>query len=106
MGWQGFVVSGLRVGRHGRRVAVLALLLALAASSGAVAVPDAHAAANQYDFVGKWGSPGGPPTPSGVASDGDGNVYVADYANHRIQKFDSSGTYVTQWGSNGTGNGQ
>ena len=38
--------------------------------------------------------------------DGSGNVYVADYSNERIQKFDSSGTYLTQWGSYGTGNGQ
>jgi streptogramin lyase len=33
-------------------------------------------------------------------------LYVTDFNNHRIQKFDSSGTYLTQWGSYGTGNGQ
>ena len=38
--------------------------------------------------------------------DGSGNVYVADYGNHRIQKFTSGGTYMTQWGTLGTGNGQ
>jgi len=44
--------------------------------------------------------------PSGMAVDGSGNVYVADYNNSRIQKFNSSGTYLTQWGSSGSGNGQ
>jgi len=42
----------------------------------------------------------------GVAVDGTGAVYVVDNGNHRIQKFDSSGDYVAQWGSSGTGNGQ
>ena len=34
----------------------------------------------------------------GVAVDAAGNVYVADYNNARIQKFDTSGLYITQWG--------
>jgi VCBS repeat-containing protein len=42
-------------------------------------------------------------SPIGVAVDGVGNVYVADYGNHRIQKFDSAGNYLGQWGSYNTG---
>src|SRR5206468_10221457 len=42
----------------------------------------------------------------GVAIDGSGNVYVADAGNNRIQKFDSTGTFLTTWGSFGSGNGQ
>jgi sugar lactone lactonase YvrE len=38
--------------------------------------------------------------PAGIAIDGDGNVYVADALNHRIQKFDSSGTWERAWGKN------
>ena len=38
--------------------------------------------------------------------DGSGNVYVADTYNHRIQKFTADGTYLTQWGSGGSGDGQ
>jgi DNA-binding beta-propeller fold protein YncE len=44
--------------------------------------------------------------PVRVAVDSSGNVYVADTGNDRIQKFDSSGNYVLQWGSTGSGNGQ
>ena len=41
-----------------------------------------------------------------MAIDSSGNIYVADANNNRIQKFDNSQTYVTQWGSTGTGSGQ
>jgi sugar lactone lactonase YvrE len=43
--------------------------------------------------------------PFGVATDA-GNVYVADVSNSRIQKFSGTGTYLRQWGSFGSGNGQ
>ena len=33
--------------------------------------------------------------------DASGNVYVADTGNHRIQKFTSTGTYLTQWATGG-----
>jgi len=36
--------------------------------------------------------------PGGVATDTAGNVYVADSANHRIQKFDPSGNFLMAWG--------
>ena len=32
--------------------------------------------------------------PEGVAIDGDGNIVVADYSNHRIQKFSSTGKFI------------
>lgn len=44
--------------------------------------------------------------PVAVASDGRGNVYVADDSNYRIQKFTDTGTYVTQWGQLGTEPGE
>ena len=34
------------------------------------------------------------------------NVYVVDTGNHRVQKFDASGNFVSTWGSSGGGNGQ
>jgi DNA-binding beta-propeller fold protein YncE len=44
--------------------------------------------------------------PEGVAVDGVGNVYVVDSDNDRVQKFSSTGTFLTNWGTLGTGNGQ
>ncbi len=37
--------------------------------------------------------------PGGIAVDKSGNIYVADTWNHRIQKFDPSGKFLTTWGS-------
>ncbi len=58
----------------------------------------------------KWGSEGEGEgqfsNPFGVAVDGSGNVYVADRDNNRIQKFDSSGGFITAWGTNGSSEGQ
>jgi sugar lactone lactonase YvrE len=42
----------------------------------------------------------------GIAIDMVGNVYVVDTGNNRVEKFDSQGNYITQWGSLGAGNGQ
>jgi len=42
----------------------------------------------------------------GIALDAQGNVYVADFGNHRVQKFDSSGNFLRKWGSKGGGTNQ
>jgi hypothetical protein len=42
----------------------------------------------------------------GVAVDSSGYVYVMDTFNNRVQKYDSDGVYITQWGTLGTGNSQ
>ncbi len=68
----------------------------------------------KFDATGKfllaWGSksPDGVVAPQGtfnqpwgIAVDQTGNVYVADTWNHRIQKFDANGKFVTMWGVNG-----
>src|SRR4051794_27375051 len=36
--------------------------------------------------------------PDTLAIDSSGDVYVADYANHRIDKFSSSGAFLRTWG--------
>ena len=38
--------------------------------------------------------------------DNSGNLFVADFGNNRIQKFDRNGKFIMQWGSLGHGNGQ
>ena len=40
------------------------------------------------------------------AVDSSGNLFVADFGNNRIQKFDENGKLVAQWGSLGSGPGQ
>lgn len=61
-------------------------------------------------FLLKWGSPGSGNgqfnLPFGITVDPSGSVYVTDINNHRIEKFTSTGAYVTQWGSLGNGNSQ
>lgn len=59
----------------------------------------------------KFGSPGKGDgefsQPRRVAVDDTRSVvYVADSRNNRIQVFDTDGNFITQWGTEGVGNGQ
>jgi hypothetical protein len=42
----------------------------------------------------------------GVALDSAGDIFVVDWINHRVEKFDPEGHFVSEFGSEGTGNGQ
>ncbi|MBV9281622.1 MAG: SMP-30/gluconolactonase/LRE family protein [Chloroflexi bacterium] len=44
--------------------------------------------------------------PDGVALDPQGNIYVADTGNNRVQKFSPDGAPLAQWGRQGSGRGQ
>jgi sugar lactone lactonase YvrE len=44
--------------------------------------------------------------PQGVAVDPGGDVYVTDENNNRVEKFDSTGNFLLQFGSHGNGPGQ
>jgi sugar lactone lactonase YvrE len=67
-------------------------------------------------FITKWGTLGSVLTgeevsgnfslPHGDAVDNAGNVYVVDSNNNRIQKFSGTGTFITKWGTRGSGDGQ
>jgi DNA-binding beta-propeller fold protein YncE len=54
----------------------------------------------KFGFSFAWGSKGSGTgqfaAPTGIGVDSSGNVYVADYGNHRIQKFDSRGNYLAE----------
>jgi DNA-binding beta-propeller fold protein YncE len=46
-------------------------------------------------------------TPQGIAIDqSDGSVYVVDGNNSRVEKFDASGVFLSQFGTAGSGDGQ
>ena len=63
------------------------------------------------NVVNSWGSrtpdnpnppaPGAFSEPWGVAVDSQGNVYVADTWNHRVQKFNADGQFLLEWGQAG-----
>ena len=57
-------------------------------------------------FIKSWGSRGTEPglfgTVRAIAVDAQGNVYVADSGNKRIQVFDNNGTFKTQYTNVGT----
>ncbi|MBV6343615.1 SBBP repeat-containing protein [Candidatus Magnetobacterium casense] len=91
-------MTGRKVLRTIVLVAVMVLALAGAALSEEV-----------YKYKNMWPKLEQPwyfDRPSGVAVDGNGNVYVVDSSNNRIQKFTSNGKFITKWGSSGSGNGQ
>ena len=73
-------------------------------------VSDAWAVGAPPEFVREWGSLGSGDGQfagaHGIEVDADGNVYVADTGNHRIQKFTSEGVFIMTWGSLGSGPGQ
>ena len=52
-------------------------------------------------FLGRWGGSGDSPgqfnEPRGLAFDKNGDVYVADTGNNRIQKLTSSGKFISLW---------
>lgn len=68
------------------------------------------------DFSHKWGGPfamdisgsftGWFATVTSITVDKTGNVFVADFYNHRIQKFSPDGTFLTAFGEKGTSPGQ
>jgi len=47
------------------------------------------------------GAPGQLSQPRGLALDKDGNVYVADFGNDRVQKFDAGFGFQKEWGAHG-----
>jgi tripartite motif-containing protein 71 len=52
------------------------------------------------------GSPNAFRLPTELAVDTQGNIYVIDGGNHRVQKFDKDGNFLLTWGSPGAGDGQ
>lgn len=94
------VRDGRRRPRRRAVVGATALLLGVVVLS---APPAAGASGVVPGFVRSWGTIGSGAgefnRPEGIATDSSGNVYVVDRGNDRIQKFDSSGNFLTSWGT-------
>jgi large repetitive protein len=77
-----------------------------------VGIPIAHAnTSSSHPFILEWGEsglskPGHFSFPQNLATDEQGNVYVTDLGNKRVQKFNQDGTFLVAWGSSGMGSGQ
>lgn len=85
--------------------------LAVLALSAVILVGVQYSYAFEHESLYEWGSfgisdPGLFSHPQFVDVDESGNVYVSDYGNKRIQKFDAGGEFVLEWGSSGRGDGQ
>ncbi len=52
------------------------------------------------------GRTGSSTEPYDIKFDPHGNMYVADEVNDRVQKFAPDGTFITEFGTYGTGDGQ
>jgi len=50
-------------------------------------------------------TPGDFAAPQGIAIDQDGNIYVTDTLNNRVEIFDADGNYISLFGKNGDGPG-
>ncbi len=75
------------------------------APNGNLYVVDGANRVQVFDSAGvwlrSWGTQGSGPgqfdNPQGIAADSLNNIYVADFANHRIEKFDPEGAFLDAW---------
>ena len=66
----------------------------------------AAAAVEEYVFVAEFAPNQQFGNPDITIDERTGDIYVADYFNNRVVKFDSDGNVITQWGSQGSADGQ
>ena len=66
--------------------------------------------AAEYQFLTKFGEKESNneelSSPHSIDIDKEGNVYVTDTGNDRIQKYNLDGKFILQWGEEGSGDGQ
>src|SRR5687768_7238443 len=64
----------------------------------------------EYQFLTKFGgkesNSGELSSPHSIDIDKEGNVYVTDTGNDRIQKYNLDGKFILKWGEEGSGDGQ
>jgi hypothetical protein len=87
------------------------LVLALTISLAGISYIENVNAANGHDFESQWGQAGISKTgfflsPQHLAFDSENNIYVTDLGNSRVQKFDSTGNFLAEWGNRGSNDGE
>ncbi|MDC0142458.1 6-bladed beta-propeller, partial [Candidatus Nitrosopelagicus sp.] len=87
------------------------LVLALTVSLAGISYIENVDAASGHNFESQWGKAGISKSgfflsPQHLAFDSENNVYVTDLGNSRVQKFDSTGNFLTEWGNRGTNSGE
>jgi 4-amino-4-deoxy-L-arabinose transferase-like glycosyltransferase/DNA-binding beta-propeller fold protein YncE len=82
------------------------LLLASAAHRPSAVMRTERTSLPQTDRKEATAPPGRFEQPRGLAVDRLGNIYVADFGHHRIQKLSASLAPISVWGSHGSGPGQ
>jgi streptogramin lyase len=92
----------------GRRRGIYRLLLAVVVIVGAffaAAVAQAGVPAYELSFGSSGAGSGQFDHPSDVAIDSEGNVWVVDQNNGRIERFDGGGEFIDEFGSSGSASG-
>jgi tripartite motif-containing protein 71 len=96
--------TGRSAARRGRRAAItLAVAVALVvgtAGAGVAGMGFQQAVGNGTPIDGSFNQT------AGIAVDATGEVFIGDNGNNRVQRFDTSGTFSTKWGSAGSSTGQ
>ena len=88
----------------------ISLVLALTISLAGISYMENVNAAS-HNFESEWGQEGISKSglflnPQHIAIDSQDNVYVTDLGNARVQKFDSNGNFIAEWGSQGKNPGE
>ena len=95
---------------NGRTLGVMAALSPWGNARAGVAAGGASTTAGPYKLAGTFGKPGTGngqfSGAKGIAVAANGNVYIADSNNNRIEVFSKSGAFRSKWGTIGTANGQ
>jgi len=86
---------------------LLSILLFYGISSYGIIFGESNNNTDEYQFLKKFGGKGNEDgqltSPHSIDIDKEGNVYVTDTGNDRIQKYDLDGKFILKWGFEDTG---